>query len=386
MDYGNQILGATIWDRAAAFKNRVITRQQYRLLDLFGVLTRHPPLDRLMSKFARTFIGSYLYSIKVEVNTACTLDCEMCYVQKDEQQIPLGTVKDLIDQIAGCGVRLEILGGEPLLRKDILDIIGYARGKVPFISLYTNGLFATPDFSRKLKAAGLDAAIVTLISHREEVHDRFTGTKGSWAGTVDGIRNLRDAEISTYTFTAVHSDNFADFESIDDFVRSGFHAHPLFYQYIPQRKDDRLVISREAWREIKRSVLLEKNRDHMDFVRRFYMLTGNACSGGNFVLTVKANGSVQPCPFISDLPLGNIRETGIWEIYRNRYKGTRLREFKRPPDECAKCSYVSICSGGCKAGNTILCGEYSRPDHRCPGPFGEEIDLENALDRIPTFF
>ena len=217
MDYGRQILSASMWDRWPRLKNRILTRQQ----------------------------------------------------------IPINAIRLLLDQISSCGVRLEILGGEPLLRKDIVEIVDYAKRKasVPFVSLYTNGLAATTETSAALHEAGLDAAIVTLISHRKEVHDAFTGTPGSWEGTVEGIRNL--------------------------------------------------------------------------------------------VLTVKANGDVQPCPFISDLPIGNIYRSDIWDIYRNRYQGTALREFKKPPDECASCSYESVCSGGCKAGNNIMMDGYSHRDHRC---------------------
>lgn len=388
MDYGQQITSESKWDRWPRLKNKILTRQQYSILDLFGLLTRHPPLDKIMSKFSRRFIGSYLYSLKLEVNTACTLDCKMCYVHRNEQQIPINAIRLLLDWISSCGVRLEILGGEPLLRKDIVAVIDYAKRKasVPFVSLYTNGLAATTEISAALHEAGLDAAIVTLISHRKEVHDAFTGTPGSWEGTVAGIDNLVRAKVPTYTFTAIHSENYLDFESIDDFVEGTLGAHALYYQYIPQRKDDPLVIPRDTWHRIKHSVLMEKNRPHMEFVRKFYMLTGNACSGGNFVLTVKANGDVQPCPFISDLPIGNIYRSDIWSIYRNRYKGTALREFKKPPTECAGCSYESVCSGGCKAGNNIMMDGYSHRDHRCRGPYGTQFDLEEALDCIPTFF
>ncbi len=388
MDYGGQILKASILDHWPQLKNRLITMRQYRILNFSGGLARYSPLDKVMSKFVRRFVGSYLYSVKLEVNTSCTLGCKMCYIHENGKQFSFETICMFLDQIRSCGVRLEILGGEPLLRKDITEIVSYAKDKaeVPFVTLYTNGLAATNGMSSALHDAGLDAAIVTLISHRKEVHDAFTGVKGSWDQTVEGIRNLIRAKVATYTFTAIHSDNYTDFEDIDKFVRKDLGAHALFYQYIPQKAGDPLTIPRETWHRIKHSVLMEKNRPHMEFVRKFYMLTGNACSGGNFVLTIKANGEVQPCPFISDLPIGNIYHSSIWDIYRNRYRHTQLREFKKLPDECAGCSYGSVCSGGCKAGNNILFGSYSHRDHRCQGPYNERFDHERVLDCVPTFF
>jgi len=388
MDYGNQILSASVWDRWCKLKNRIITRYQYSLLNMFGIFTHFPPLDRLYAKFARRCIGAYLYSIKLEVNNSCTLSCQMCYINKGNQVIPFNTITALLDQIQSCGVRLEILGGEPLLHNDIVEIIRYAKlvSRVPFVSLYTNGISATEELCHLLISAGLDAAIVTLISHNEMVHDSFTGHKGSWDKTMQGIQNFRKARIPVYTFTAVHRDNYRDVDAINDFVKKTLGVHALFYQYIPQFKDDPLMIAPEIWRQIKHRVLMEMNTKHMEFVRKFFMLTGNSCSGGNFVLTVKADGSVQPCPFISDLPLGDIYQTDIWNIYRNRYHSTKLARFKQTPEECINCNFQSVCGGGCKAGNTFLAGDYSHKDHRCLGPHDKPFDMHSVIDCVPTFF
>jgi radical SAM protein with 4Fe4S-binding SPASM domain len=388
MDYGKQILRASPWDNWCKTKNRILTRIQYRILNLFGILTRVPPLDRFFSKFTRWFIGSYLYSIKLEVNTACTLKCKMCYIVKGDLEIPFDSIVSLLNQIHSCGVRLEILGGEPLLRKDISEIVKYAKqvAHVPFVSLYTNGIAATQELSHQLHRAGLDAVIVTLISHRKQVHDSFTGQDGSWERMIQGIKNLKSEGIPVYAFTAVHRDNYLDIDVIDDFVKHELGVHALFYQYIPQVKNDPLMITPEVWHRIKHRVLMEVNRKHMEFIRKFFMLTGNSCSGGNFVLTIKANGSVQPCPFISDLSLGSIYRSDIWSIYRNRYRDTYLQQFKQTPEDCLTCSFNSVCGGGCKAGNPILVGDYSHKDHRCLGPYHKPLIMDRVIDCVPTFF
>ena len=184
-------------------------------------------------------------------------------------------------QIRSAGIRIEILGGEPLLRKDIADIVGFSKtiARSPFTTLYTNGTNATKTLSRKLKQAGLDAAIVTLISTDPKVHDSFTHKNNSWDMTIRGIRNLQEASIKVYTFTAIHKKNAHDIENIHNFVIKKLKAHALFYQYIPQVKNDPLVIDRNTWYRLKNLVLAE-NPEHAEFVRNFYMLTGNACSGG----------------------------------------------------------------------------------------------------------
>ncbi|MBN1996030.1 radical SAM protein [candidate division KSB1 bacterium] len=388
MDYGPGIQKNRVLDFAPRIKSRWVARQQDYFLAAFDVLSHIPPADRLYARFARWLVGGFVYSVKLEVNTACTLSCEMCYIHKNDTRLPLEKIYKFLDDIRDCRVRLEILGGEPLLRHDLEDIFHYAkyRARVPFISMYTNGIFADEERAAKLKTAGLDAALVTLVSHRREIHDAFTGKQGSWAITVKNIGHLKAAGIKVYTFTAIHKKNYQDYQQIYHFVEKKLGADPLYYQYIPQKQNDALVIDPGEWQKIKHWVLVEKNPGHAAFVRKFYMLTGNACSGGNFVLTIKADGNVQPCPFLNDVPLGNIYHDNIWTIYKNRFQNSRLFEFKCLPAECRDCTYRSVCGGGCRAGNQELFGTYKRRDFRCLGPYNHPVKKEHVVDCVPCFF
>lgn len=388
MDYGGPILWPGLLQRFPRAGNPWIARSQRRILSCFAALARCSDLDRLFSRAARRLVGAFLYSLKLEVNSDCDQACRMCYVRGRGAALAWPELADLLASLRGRGVRVEILGGEPLLRSDITDIVALAKRecRAPFVSLYTNATRADAGISRELKKAGLDAAIVSLLSHRPEVHDGLAGREGSFARATAGARRLRDAGIAVYTFTAVHAGNCGEVAEIDRYVRSQLRCRPIFYQYIPQRPDDPLLMDNGEWARIRHWALAEKNPRHMEFVRHFYMLTGNACSGGNFVLTVKADGSVQPCPFVDDLPLGNIRHSGIWDIYRRRHRHPNYVAFKTPPEECAPCCYRSVCGGGCRAGNRLLLGSYSRRDLRCTGPFQGTIDKERITDFVPAFF
>jgi len=387
-DYGPQILRNGWFDARVRLKNRWITRVQYGLLNAFGFLTDHSDWGPIYSRAARRVVGAYLYSIKLEITAACRLHCRMCYVPNRRTQLSLKLLRSVFAQIRNCGIRVEILGGEPLLHPDLVEIIRCAKreARSPFVTVYTSGILATPELSGRLRSAGLDAALVTLVSHDPAVHDAFTGSGGSWNATLRGIRNLKAAGVPVYTFTAVHRENCGDVRKIYHFVKESLGVHALFYQYVPQVREDPLDVDPAEWQRIKHWILMEKNRPHMNFVRKFDMLTGNACSGGNVVLTVKADGSVQPCPFLSDLPLGNVKTRNLWDIYRERFNRAPLREFKRVPAECAPCSVRSVCGGGCKASNKTLFGDYARKDPRCLGPFFGPIDKRGILDCIPTFF
>ena len=179
LDYGRPITGSPPLDRWCRQKNRVLTHVQFGLLDLFGGLP--PPAARLYARAARGLVGAYLYSLKVELNNCCNLTCRMCYVPAGRKELPRDQVTKLFGDISGCGVRVELLGGEPLLLPGIADIVRSAKhiARSPFVTLYTNGTAAEPALCRDLALAGLDAAIVSLISHDPATHDDFTNSPGS---------------------------------------------------------------------------------------------------------------------------------------------------------------------------------------------------------------
>jgi len=386
VDYGRQIDRLGLLDFAPRAKSRTVSRFQSRILESFGRLAPGSVPARIFARTARQVIGGFLYSLKIEINNRCPMKCRICYVRKGEKEIPLKNIRRLYRSVRSCGVRIEILGGEPLLHGDLTEIIRSAKqeARSPFVTLYTNATLATPGLSSEMKAAGLDGAIVSLWSHRESVHDALTREPGSWAAAVQGMRRMSEAGISVYTFTPVLRHNVEDVPDIYEFVRSRLRANPLFYQYIPVSRDDELNIRPEDWRQVKRWIM-DRAPGHWDFVRRFFMLTGNSCSGGNFVLTIKADGSVQPCPFVDDVPMGNIYHEDIWKIYRRRFRNPLLREFKRLPTECRDCSLHSICGGGCRA-SARWCGGYARRDPKCLGIFSGPITAAGMMDCIPTFF
>ena len=372
-------------DRLPRLKTRLGLRSRDPILQIIDKLPVHSLVSRAYRQTLRHLVGPVLWSIKLEVNNDCNLACKMCYAPKGNDELPTPYIEKLLDDIAGVGTRLEILGGEPLLRDDLEAIIRYAKEKarLPQVILYTNATLVDRERAAALKRAGLDAALVTFIScDEEEVH----AMGGSWNRTVEGIHNMKAAGLEVYTFTAVHAANIHRVREIERFAHEELDTHALFYQYIPQEKDDPLVPDSAAWAEVKRWVLYEKCPAHARFVQNFCTLSGSACSGGNFVFTVKVDGTVTPCPFISDIVLGKIQVQSIWEIVQNRFHIRAFREFLSLPTECQDCSYADLCNGGCKAGNDVLFGRYDRKDVRCLGPWHEPIQETNVSDRLPCFF
>jgi len=370
------------------FKTKIMIRSQDLLLRTIGRKVPGFRLQSIIQKFSKRFVSGYPYVIKLDVIDTCNLKCKMCYAKNSGQEVRFSNLLHILKQIGNVPVRLDLLGGEPLLREDICEVIEFAKSHTAIkeVVIYTNGTLATEKLARELASVGLDKAIVTFISHNPQKHDNFTGVADSWHKAVAGIKNFLKVGIKMYTFTALHSENIMDLEDIQKFVRNQLKVTPLFYQYVPQSQNDLLLISPEAWGNAKHKVLYKYSPEHFDYIQHIITFCGRICLGGYYVISIKNDGTVNPCPFIYDIPLGNAFEQNIWDIFASRYKSSKFCEFMSLPEECTGCTYKNLCGGGCKAGNKVLFGNYLKRDSRCFGPWSESISLREMRDRLPTFF
>src|SRR5262245_31299517 len=116
------------------------------------------------------------YVVSWNLTYRCNLACEHCYLDagpKPENQTEafadrseLGTAEcfEVVDQIAAFAPEcLTILtGGEPLLRRDILEIAGYAAGKKLWVVIGTNGVRVTPNLAQLLIENGVRGMALSL--------------------------------------------------------------------------------------------------------------------------------------------------------------------------------------------------------------------------------
>lgn len=130
----------------------------------------------------------------INVTYRCNNHCVFCAVgNRLPEDQTLEHIKGVLDRYAADGVELlDLDGGEPTLHPQLLEIIEYARlQNFRTINITTNGRrLAYPDFARKLLASGITSLLVSLHGPDEEVHDAITGAPGSFAETMQGIRNI----------------------------------------------------------------------------------------------------------------------------------------------------------------------------------------------------
>lgn len=163
----------------------------------------------------------------LRLGLACNEECLYCPVVDEKEKFELSS-EDAKRKIAlladgGCG-GLTFTGGEPTIRKDLTELIGFAKEKqVADIEIQTNGiLLADPAYVRRLSRAGLDCAIVSLNSSDKKTSEYLTQTRDSFERTVCAIGNILSEGMRAAVAVVVTSRNCAGLAELIGFTREKF--------------------------------------------------------------------------------------------------------------------------------------------------------------------
>jgi MoaA/NifB/PqqE/SkfB family radical SAM enzyme len=138
-----------------------------------------------------------LYAVTWGVTRRCHLRCRHCYDATGQERADLSTAEALmtVDRLAQAGITfIAFSGGEPLLRKDLFQLMTYARDQQIGVGLRTNATLIDADVARQLAALPLGVAGVSLDGATEPTHDAVRG-EGAFRRSMQGIHELLDAGI-----------------------------------------------------------------------------------------------------------------------------------------------------------------------------------------------
>ncbi|MCD6445188.1 radical SAM protein [Candidatus Bathyarchaeota archaeon] len=363
----------------------------------------------------------------------CNLRCKHCYENAGRKLPELSTdeakqVIDLFSKIAGIGLpALSFSGGEPLSRKDFFELAAYAKKKIPYISVASNGTLITKDNAKLLKDAGVDYVEISLDGASPQVHDEFRGIPGAFERTLNGIKNCVEEGIDTCIATVVHRDNITEVEKIIGLAKE-LGVRFMHFNYIPTGRakehieldltpDQRLHVLQAIGKEIiglylkakeeeikygKSSVKVDRffstcpqyasvTKDLSRRVGEKFLVEAHyaakkgvenvanflgGCGAGRLYCAVEPNGDVKPCVFFptnKDTVLGNILKDDFEEIWDNHPLLWKLRTRENLETYvvngeevgCGNCPDKYIC-GGCRArAYAYFNGNVNAPDIGC---------------------
>src|SRR3989338_4927268 len=130
------------------------------------------------------------FFIQWDSTNECNLDCTHCYHNREGEEhanhsqgqnlMSFENVKKMIDDLDNTckrwnfSPRLQISGGEPMLRKDLMKILEYTNSIGMETRLLTNGTLITPQKAKKLYKRGIRRLQISVDGSRE-IHNRIRG-------------------------------------------------------------------------------------------------------------------------------------------------------------------------------------------------------------------
>lgn len=157
-------------------------------------------------------------NIRISLTPKCNLKCIYCHREgedKPEAELSLAQIEEILKVSEKFGIRsVKFTGGEPLLRKDIIDIV---RAVPPAMesSMTTNGILLGK-YANDLKEAGMKRVNVSIDSINPETYKRITGFD-QLGKVLDGMKAAEDAGLTPIKINMVVLEGINDHE-IDDFL------------------------------------------------------------------------------------------------------------------------------------------------------------------------
>jgi radical SAM protein with 4Fe4S-binding SPASM domain len=405
-----------------------------------------------MTPFERPYVISWNLTYR------CNLACEHCYLDAggtplvgtesfaDRSELGTEDCFRVIDEIAAFAPEcLTILtGGEPLLRRDILEIVRRAAERGLWVVVGTNGVRISENVARRLAEAGARGLSLSLDALDPDRHDRFRKVRGAWENTVQGAGILGRAGLPFIVQTTAGSHNAGELEAIADFAheRLGARVWNLYFlvptgrgQFVSdmtaaqyddvltslyriQRKYDRrmLVNAKCAPHYIK--TLLESAsvqgegaegspaerdpRAHASgggasraqngadglFNIRTYSGGAGGCPAGTHYMGIRPNGDVTPCPYLPVFA-GSLRTATLSDLWSSSALFNDVRRRAALEGRCGACEMSAQC-GGCRARAYGMTGDLMAEDPLCthtPGRFAGSplLTIERGSGSFPAF-
>ncbi len=339
------------------------------------------------------------------VGRRCNLRCIHCYSRstdrKYEGELSTDEGMALIDDLVDFGSPVLLLsGGEPLMRKDIFHLAGYATGKGMRAVISTNGTLITEEVAARLKSIGLSYVGVSLDGLRE-TNDKFRGVDGAFDAALTGIRNCRDAGIKVGLRFTINRRNAHDITGIFRLLEREEIPRVCFYHLVYAGRGSKLAREDLSHAETRRVVdlILDQTKElfdrgiskevltvdnHADGVYLYLRVLGESPkrakgilellrmnegnSSGNGIGCVSWDGSVHADQFWRHHSFGNVKERPFSEIWMDRSNELMAKLKDKKPHlkgRCARCKWLDICGGNFRVRAEAVTGDLWSPDPAC---------------------
>jgi len=290
-----------------------------------------------------------------ELTFGCGLHCRHCYTDcynkagYIKKELHTKGVKLILDNVRQQGVLwLCFTGGDPLTRRDFLELYAYARGKGFIITIFTNAYSMNRRIAEYLKDRPPFAIEITLNAVTQDLYEKITQVKGSFAKAMQGIGFVLKAKLPLKIKADATKYNCRELPKIENFVEGlGLKFKPNILLHSRLNRDLPLRNLRNSPQQV---LSLNRNKKYsrdncnlssyalprMPYHKLFRCAIG--CGDG---LYIDPYGNLVPCICIRE-PNRNLLKEDIRGARQKVLNWIRTR-YLTGDSECARCPIRSSC-------------------------------------------
>jgi len=314
----------------------------------------------------------------IEVTSKCNFKCKFCFNKisfaqnsRDIKEFSTAYVKKIIDNIVKTGIKIiRFTGGEPLLKKDIFELIKYSKNKGLEVRLNTNASLINQKAVNKFKGV-VDNILIPIESYNNKEESKITGYKHSLKKKIKAIELLKKAKISVVRAgTVATKENILNFDKIAKLISELPLDEWEFYRPIPISGKEELN-SKLVKYFVDKLIDLRKKTEKAIFIANALpfcaikdlnkinsVSKGALFDDGHTRLAIDPRNFVKPHYFMDK----NIGEPlDILSAWQSPFM-QKMRNLEYLPKQCKKCNFVFKCRGGSRQIAKMIFGNYQAAD------------------------
>lgn len=317
-----------------------------------------------------------LKELKIEIIKKCPMNCLHCSTESnysEEDFIEYFKIKEICNSGKSLGLNsISISGGEPLLHKNIFDIISYLYSNKLDLSLYTTGCAdinmqgaMDKSFAKKLYISGLRKAIFSIYGDNQENHEYYTRTINSFNSTLKAVKELTMVGIKCEFHFVPLKSNYKNLVEIYKLAKYLNIEKISLLRFVPQGRGE--LIKNETLDKSDNCELinivnsLNKNNSvqiRMGSPYNILLIDKVPCNAAIDRCVIDPKGNVYPCDAFKNIDIlqsdDNIYKEELINIWTNSKHLNRIRMEKSNYSEiCKICSSFAKCGSGCFAQKCI---------------------------------
>lgn len=318
-----------------------------------------------------------------ELTYACPLQCPYCSNPLDytnlSNELSTNDWKRVLKQSREMGaVQLGFSGGEPLVRKDLVELVNYSHELGYYTNLITSGYNMDEAKIIELKEAGLDHIQVSIQASSQELNDFIAGTE-SFEHKKHVAKLIKKHGYPMVLCVVLHRQNIHQMKDIldmaielgADFVEL---ANTQYYGWAHHNRDQLMPTQEQL--QAAEAIANEYQDTQKGKMKIYYVVPDyyegrpKACMNGwgTTFLTIAPDGVALPCHSARQLPnfdCPNVNDSSISDIWNKSKAFNYFRGDDWMKEPCRSCPEKDKDFGGCHCQAFLLTGDATNTDPVC---------------------